>query len=78
VKAILTLLWQRWKAIGHRIATVQSRVLLFVFYYLVLAPFAIGLKLWSDPLGLRPATAPGWKERSPAQGDALTLARKQS
>lgn len=78
MKKILSLLWQRWKAFGHRLATIQSRVLLFVFYYLVLAPFAIGLKLWSDPLGLRPALAAGWRERPPVNGDALTLARRQS
>lgn len=77
MKQILTLLWQRWKAVAHRIATLQSRVLLFLFYYLVLAPFALGLKLLSDPLEIRPATAGGWLKRRQVDGDVLTVARRQ-
>ena len=74
---LLKLLWVRWKAIAHKIATFQSRVLLFVFYYLVMAPFAIGMRLASDPLQLRPDARPDWVPR-PAHHDAITMiARRQ-
>ena len=42
--------WNGWKRIAHRIADFQVRVLLTVFYYTLLAPFALGVKL-RNPLG---------------------------
>jgi len=74
---LLKVLWVRWKAIAHKIATFQSRVLLFVFYFLVMAPFAIGMRLASDPLQLRPNARPDWLPRPTHQGDITMTARRQ-
>jgi len=34
-------LWEGWKRVGKRVADVQSRLLLSIFYFAVLAPFAL-------------------------------------
>jgi hypothetical protein len=39
---MLRRLWHHWKVIAHRIGNFQSRVLLNVFYLLILLPFGLG------------------------------------
>ena len=58
-------LWERWKTIAQKIGTFQSRVLLIVFYFLILPPFGLGVRLFSDPLRLRRQHHSQWlgKER---------------
>lgn len=60
--------WEKWKVLARRIGDFQARVLLSIFYFVVLAPFALGFKLFSDPLRLRPLTGSLWLER-PAPGE---------
>lgn len=74
---VLRMLWARWKAFGHGLATVQSRVLLFLFYYVILGPFALAMRVFSDPLGLRVGAPTGWLERAAAKDDVTVLARRQ-
>lgn len=45
--------WERWKDLAARAATFQARVLLAVFYWLVITPFALLAQAFGDPLGLR-------------------------
>jgi hypothetical protein len=40
--------WERWKVVAHKIGTFQSRVLLTIFYVLILLPFGVGIRLLSD------------------------------
>ena len=42
-------LWAWWKVIGKKLGDLQARFLLSLFYYVVLAPFAL-LVQWVDPL----------------------------
>ena len=58
VGALLGGAWARWKVIAQKIGNVQARVLLSLFYFVVVPPFALIVKGFSDPLGLR---APQWK-----------------
>ena len=74
---LLKMLWARWKAVAETIATFQSRVLLSLFYYIVLAPFALGMRLASDPLGLRPNAPVGWLSRPAPHDDIRLTARRQ-
>ena len=74
---ILRVLWARWKAFGHMLATFQSRVLLFIFYFIVLAPFALLMRAFSDPLRLRAGLSPTWLERAAPDRDMSRLARRQ-
>jgi len=55
LRAVLVRIWRRWTVIAHIIGTFQARVLLSVFYLVVIPPFALIVKLWLDPLHLRRA-----------------------
>ncbi len=46
-------LWEGWKVIAFKIGLVQSRILLTVLYVIVVAPFGIMVRVFSDPLGTR-------------------------
>ena len=60
------------------IGNLQARVLLALFYYLVLAPFALLIRLFSDPLEIKPRHRAGWKKVEPPAGADLERARRQS
>jgi hypothetical protein len=75
---ILKLAWQKWKAFAHVLGNFQARVLLTVFYFLLVGPVGLVLKWRSDPLKLRhQAAATYWVDRETRD---LTLddARRQS
>lgn len=56
-------LWEAWKRLAHRIGDFQARVLLTVFYSVLVLPFGLAVRLWADPLRIkrRPQT---WLEHS--------------
>lgn len=65
MRDVLRLAWDRWTVIAHVIGNVQARVLLTLFYFTVVPPFAVIVKLAKDPLGLRPPRGAGfWIPRS--------------
>ena len=70
-------LWDSWKAIARRVGDVQARILLAVFYFVVLAPFALVVRLTSDPLATGPRTRRGWQQRVESAGTDLERARQQ-
>jgi hypothetical protein len=37
--------WRRWRQFAHRAAEVQSRVVLFLLYFLVIAPIALVIRM---------------------------------
>ena len=74
--AILKALWAWWKPIAHLIGTFQARIILTLFYFIIIAPFALGMKLLSDPLRLRVRAAAEWLAR-PAEDDIPAVARRQ-
>ncbi len=45
--------WARWKAMSERVANVQARVLLSVFYFTLMAPFGLWQAFVSDRLALK-------------------------
>jgi hypothetical protein len=59
---ILKKLWEGWKKIAHKIGNFQARVILLIFYFIVLAPFALIIKR-SDPMRLRKSSEHGWQIR---------------
>ena len=64
VGSLLRRAWQRWKVIAHIIGNFQARVLLSLFYFLIVPPFALIVKVRKDPLRLRLIASPsGWIER---------------
>jgi hypothetical protein len=69
--------WETWKVFSATLGDFQSRIVLMLLYFTVVAPFGLGLRLLSDPLrikGSRQETA--WLERAPIQ-ITLDEARQQ-
>ena len=69
--------WRWWTRVAHRIGDFQARVLLSFFYYVILGPFALVLRR-SDPLGIAPGVARGWRRRDVATRPIAEQARRQS
>jgi hypothetical protein len=69
--------WNAWKRLARRIGDIQARILLTVFYYLVLGPFALVLRGRSDPLALGRG-AGGWRPRPESREEPMAQARRQS
>lgn len=73
---ILKRAWKTWLKIAHVIGTFQARVILSVFYFVVVPVFAILVKTFRDPLNLRAHFRPTfWVERATLPAD---FGRRQS
>lgn len=72
---ILAKAWQRWKIINKAVGHLHSQAITILFYFTILVPFAIGVRLFSDPLRMRTA-GPSWLKREPVASD-LDSARRQ-
>jgi len=70
-------LWQWWKGVAHKIGDVQARIILIVFYFLIMAPFALVMRFWSDPLRLHSKEPNGWIPRSNTGEPPEKRAREQ-
>jgi hypothetical protein len=71
----LRLLLKTWKGIAHKIANFQARLILSLFYFTALTPFALRVKIFSDPLQLKRFR--GWTSRDRTDADPLRMARRQ-
>ena len=72
--AVVRRLWEGWKRFGRRMGDFQARVLLTVFYFVILAPFALVVRAKADPLGLH--REGGWLPVT-RTGEPLERARRQ-
>ncbi|MGH7857748.1 MAG: hypothetical protein ACREQY_10500 [Candidatus Binatia bacterium] len=69
--------WHRWKVAAEQIGHFQARLIFGFLYFLVVTPFALAVKTFSDPLRLRrPRAGTFWHELS-RQTLTLEDARKQ-
>ena len=50
MSGVLRSLWALWKKVAHRIGVVNSTILLFLFYFLILGPFALLVRLFRPDL----------------------------
>jgi len=67
--------WAAWKRIAHKIGNFQARVLLTIFYAVLVFPFGVATRLFADPLRIkRRPTA--WLDH-PNEAYDLEWARKQ-
>jgi hypothetical protein len=46
-------LWNAWKRLAHQIGNFQARVLLTILYAIVILPFGLAARLFSDPLKIK-------------------------
>jgi hypothetical protein len=69
--------WGRWKRAAKRIGDIQARILLTFFYFVLLAPFALALRRWSDPLAIKAGAAKGWRARGNSDASPEEQATRQ-
>jgi hypothetical protein len=70
-------LWQGWKRIARKIGDFQARIVLTIFYFIVLGPFALALRLGSDPLAIKAGTPRGWHPKDDGKGTPIEQATRQ-
>ncbi|OGU71233.1 MAG: hypothetical protein A3G43_12940 [Ignavibacteria bacterium RIFCSPLOWO2_12_FULL_56_21] len=70
-------LWSRWKILALAVGTFQSRMLLSLFYLLVIPPFAAITKISSDPLGLNKSGPAKWRPKEAGQEDFFQKSKRQ-
>ncbi len=66
----LRALWARWKVVARAVGNFQARIILTLFYFVVVPPFALLLKLRKDPLRLRPREGGFWVPRAEGAPDS--------
>jgi hypothetical protein len=72
---MLKRMWHAWKRIAHKIGNFQARVLLTIFYAIVVLPFGLMVRLFFDPLRIK--HRPGeWLNR-PDEAHDMQWARRQ-
>ena len=70
-------LWEWWKRVAKKIGDFQARVILTIFYFIVLGPFALGVRLGSDPLAIKTNNPHGWHPKTDGKGTPIEQATKQ-
>lgn len=69
-KGPLRWVWDWWKLFATGIGNYQGRVLFAFFYFVVVTPFGIGVRLFSDPLKVKQGgMTTCWSERSSVKHD---------
>lgn len=72
-------LWEGWKRVARKIGDFNARVILTLFYFILLFPFAMMVKLFTDPLEIKKKEHVGWHNREDdTELSALEKAEKQS
>lgn len=68
--------WERWKKIARAVGVVQTRILMVFFYFVLVLPIGVIMRLSGDPLRLKPREGSNWTPHR--QEDAsLETARRQ-
>jgi hypothetical protein len=71
----LKALWGAWKRLAHKIGNFQARVLLTILYAIVILPFGLAARLFSDSLKIKNRPTK-WIDR-PLETYDMSWARKQ-
>jgi hypothetical protein len=70
-------IWYRWKDFSQRMGSFQSRVILSFFFFLLVSPLALAVKLFSDPLRIKSSRGEShWHRREDMSSD-LKNSRRQ-
>ncbi len=75
-QSVLKRFWTWWRQFAELVGNFQARLLLTALYFVLLAPVALPLRAFSDPLRRRPKGASFWLQR-PDRSASLDLARRQ-
>jgi hypothetical protein len=74
---MLRKIWDLWKTAARIVARYQARLLLTLFYFLILAPFALVVRAFSDPLRLKGPFPSNWTNLAQASEDRRHDAMRQ-
>ena len=70
--------WEGWKSFVRVMGGFQSRLLMGLFYFFIVMPFGVGVRILGDPLHLRRAErSSNWIPRNDATNVSLDDAKKQ-
>jgi hypothetical protein len=53
-------IWQSWNDFSKRMGSFQSRILLSLFFFILVSPYAIAVKVFSDPLNIKYQSRTSW------------------
>jgi hypothetical protein len=67
--------WAAWTRLAHKIGNFQARVLLTILYAVLVFPFGVIVRLFSDPLRIKKRPT-AWLDHS-EEASNLEWARKQ-
>ena len=70
-------LWEWWKRVAREIGDLQARIILTIFYFIILGPFALAIRLGSDPLAIKASSPHGWHHKTDVKGTPIEQATKQ-
>ena len=73
--SVLKSAWTAWKAIAHKIGNFQARVILTIFYGVLVMPFGLAARMFSDPLRIKRRPTE-WLDH-PTEPTDLQWARRQ-
>ncbi len=54
--------WKRWLRIAAIIGDFQARVVLSVFYFVIVLPFGLVVRLFADPLNIKGSRQSAWTD----------------
>jgi hypothetical protein len=70
-------LWEGWQGFAVEMGSFQARILLACFYFVVITPFAILVRLFSDPLWTKISNPSTFWHSHPVTSDDLEEAKRQ-
>ena len=68
--------WEHWKLVAHAVGVVQTRILMVIFYFILVMPLGLMMRLRGDPLHLKPRNVGNWTPHS-QQERSLDATRRQ-
>jgi hypothetical protein len=68
--------WDHWRQVAHAIGVVQTRFLMLLIYAIVVVPTGVLMRMFRDPLRLRPPAAGNWTAVRPPER-SVEAARRQ-
>jgi hypothetical protein len=74
---LLKNLWNGWKKIARKIGDFQARLILGIFYFVIMGPLSLVIRN-NDPLGLGKESHKGWLAKTERQGTPMEHALQQS
>ncbi|MSP41364.1 MAG: hypothetical protein EXR70_22995 [Deltaproteobacteria bacterium] len=75
MNGLLKQLWQGWVKVAKKIGDFQARLMLTIFYFVLILPMGLIARWFADPLALKKSAA-AWTSRTNAPS-TLEDARRQ-